>query len=187
MSPEDAAAAVLEAVGVGSTEELPIDVDDLAEEHEDLVVEELADLTVVHGAPAIDSDATLSGLLLPAARRIYVNAVEAQRSRGRRRFTIAHELGHWHLHRSAGDDARARFCRSDDIGASGFPVRQAQRIEREANRFAAALLMPEELVRVEAPQLKLNIALLAERFGVSGPAMQVRLESLNLLPDYMKR
>lgn len=187
MSPETAAAALLETVGFDRADGLPIDVDHLAEEHEDLVVEELADLTVVHGAPAMGRDSTLSGLLLPAARRIYVNAVEAQRSHGRRRFTIAHELGHWHLHRSAGDDAHARFCRSDEIGASGFAVQHAQRIEREANRFAAALLMPEQLVRAEAPKLKLNVALLAERFGVSGPAMQVRLESLNLLPDYMKR
>lgn len=186
MTPEDAAGALLEKAGLDQLVQLPVDVDHLAEEIEGLDVQEHADLTTVDGAPILAPGATLSGLLLPATKRVWVNSLEAHRSAGRRRFTIAHELGHWRLHCS-GTDAGAKFCRSDEVGAPAAEAHAMKAIEREANRFAAALLMPEAAVRAEASKLKLNVALLAQRFGVSGPAMQVRLESLHLLPDYMKR
>ena len=144
------------------------------------------DLATVLGAPEVQSGSVLSGLLVPAFRRVWVNALEAQRSPGRRRFTIAHELGHWRLH-SEGADPQTRFCRTDEVEALGEPTRSGRAIEREADRFAAALLMPEALVRVEAPEHRLNVKVLADRFGVSVRAMQVRLESLELMPDYMKR
>lgn len=187
MTPEQAAAALLEAAGLRDLVAPPVDALHLAEEHDGLDVQEHADLLTLPGAPALAAGSTLSGLLFPAERRIYVNAVEAQRSPGRRNFTIAHELGHWHLHRVGGDDADTRFCRSDEIGGDARAVHDAKQIEREANRFAAALLMPEALVRDQANELRLNVRLMAQRFGVSGLAMQVRLESLSLLPDYMRR
>lgn len=186
MTPEDAAAALLEKAGLAHRVEPPIDVQHIAEEIEDLDVQETTDLTGVDGAPSLPRGATLSGLLIPAARRVWVNALEGQRSTGRRRFTIAHELGHWRLH-SDGAEAHTRFCRSDEVGATAAEARTARAVEREANRFAAALLMPEALLRNEAPRHRLNVQILADRFGVSGAAMQVRLESLNMLPDYMKR
>src|SRR3954447_4683735 len=146
MTPEEAAAALLRAAGKTNDEDIPIDVQFLAEEHDGLDVQEHADLTSLADAPALPPGIALSGLLLPDAKRIWVNAVEATRSAGRRRFTIAHELGHWHLHCRAAV-AHARFCRSDEIGGTTAEARAAEAIEREANRFAAALLMPAELVR----------------------------------------
>ena len=132
------------------------------------------------------SELQLSGLLLPGSRRIWVDAVEAARSPGRRRFTIAHELGHWRLHATSGD-AHARFCRSDEVGGASEQLEHLAVLEREANRFAAALLMPEQLVRELGGAVRLSVPLMARRFGVSVPAMQVRLQTLNLLPDYMRR
>jgi hypothetical protein len=187
MTPEAAAAALLEAAGLAHLVAPPVDALRLAEEHDGLDVQEHADLLTLPGAPTLTAGSTLSGLLFPAERRIYVNAVEAQRSPGRRNFTIAHELGHWHLHRADGSDVHTRFCRSDDVGGDVRAVRDAAHIEREANRFAAALLMPEALVRDQAAQLRLHVSVLAERFGVSNLAMRVRLDSLGLLPDYMRR
>lgn len=187
MNPEDAAAALLQAAGSVDTTAPPIDVDLVAEEHLALDITEHADLLALPNAPSLPTGTTLSGLLFPAERRIFVNALEAQRSPGRRRFTIAHELGHWELHRSAGDETHARFCRTDEVGGSAEDLRRTKRIEQEANRFAAALLMPADLVREQAKELRLNVKLLAQRFGVSEMAMQVRLEVLSLLPDYMQR
>src|SRR5262245_54831880 len=138
MGPEGVASQWLERVS-GGAPELPVDVDHLAEEVLGLDSQEHADLgSLLERA----TPGALSGLLLPAQQRIYVNAIEARRSRGRRRFTVAHELGHWHLHREA-EDTHARFCRSVDVGGESPELRQAPRIEAEANRFAAALLMPE--------------------------------------------
>lgn len=135
----------------------------------------------------IPTDAELSGLLVPDEKRIWVEAVEAARSPGRRRFTIAHELGHWLLHHRARKRRTPIYCRPADVGATTrFQLEDAARLERDANRFAASLLMPETLVRREAEALALSVPALAKRFGVSGQAMQLRLERLNLLPDYMR-
>jgi Zn-dependent peptidase ImmA (M78 family) len=121
-----------------------------------------------------------SGMLIPAERQIWLNGSESRRSAGRRRFTLAHELGHWTCQYLAGRE-EPTFCRAADVG-----VGAGIRLEREANVFAAALLMPEQLVRREAADLKVNVHALAARFGVSSPAMKVRLETLALLPEYMR-
>src|SRR6266545_3087502 len=62
--------------------ELPVPVESIAEDLLGLSIGNVEELTV-------------SGMLLPAERQIWVNAREAQESPGRRRFTVAHELGHW--------------------------------------------------------------------------------------------
>lgn len=179
LKPEAAAAAWLAELGVAA-DVAPIDVDHLAEEAAGLDVQLHGDLRALLGTPG----PKLSGLLLLAEDRVYVDAVEAERSAGRRRFTVAHELGHWHLHRSQGN---SHYCRPQDIGGSQDELYALKRIESEANRFAAALLMPEPSVRDQAARLRLSIPALARRFGVSAPAMQVRLEVLDLLPDYMRQ
>jgi Zn-dependent peptidase ImmA (M78 family) len=188
-SPEGAALALLSRLG--GIDAPPVPVEDLAEEIEGLDVQEAEDLRLVEDAPEIPLGTTLSGLLIPRWKRIWVNAAEAARSPGRRRFTIAHELGHWCLHCGDRHDPQARavapvWCRPADIGGEAPRLRTSARIEADANRFAAALLMPEKLVRDQAAAARLSIPLLAHRFGVSMPAMQVRLDSLGLLPEYMR-
>lgn len=90
-------------------------------------------------------------------------------SEERRRFSIAHEIGHFVLH---GQRARAE---------RGGAVNQAMsREEREADLFAAALLMPEPLVRQAVAEQGADVARLADRFEVSEQAMQVRLRYLGL-------
>jgi hypothetical protein len=182
LTPEQAATELLRAVGAGLP---PIDVVHIAEEHERLDVQQHADPRVEAGVSPKDVSGSLSGILLPADRRIWVNADEAARSEDRTRFTIAHELGHWRLH-SAGAGKHARFCRPEDIGATGPELKSTRRLEREANRFAAQLLMPEETVRARAEAVRLSVPHLAKSFGVSVAAMQVRLEVLDLLPAYMR-
>lgn len=86
------------------------------------------------------------------------------RGNGRRRFSIAHELGHYLLHR-------------DLIAAGTTPGPEH---EREANEFAAELLMPEEVIRRAALN---QLAELKDHFLVSPTALQVRLERLGILPQ----
>lgn len=182
MTPDQAAATLLERAGLAASFAPPVDVDHLAEEVAGLDVQEHADLAAVPGAPALGDGQTLSGLLIPQQRRVWVNAHEAHRSPGRRRFTIAHELGHWILHCDGASRPGAQYCRSEDVGAEAA----ARELERQANAFAAALLMPEQAVRDLAARHRLNVQVLADLFGVSGPAMRVRLTALRLLPDYMR-
>jgi predicted transcriptional regulator len=88
---------------------------------------------------------------------------------GRRRFTIAHEIGHFVLH--------PERCRPERGGV----VNEAGRMEeREADAFAAELLMPENLVRDAIREQGLDVDRLADRFEVSRKAMQARLRNLGL-------
>lgn len=185
MTPDDFALALLAASGMADLDAPPIDAEAIAIDHLDLDVQEHADLSRVPGAPEIPRGVTLSGLLLPAKRRIWVNSSETRRSEGRRMFTIAHEIGHWQMHRDVGGGAHARFCRADQVDAARTALNLSPQLEREANRFAAALLMPPALVRREHGRLGTNVPELATRFGVSTEAMLIRLETLRLLPDYL--
>ena len=136
--------------------ELPVPVEAIAEDLCGLAVEEVADLDV-------------SGLLIPAERRVYVNGAEPAQ---RRRFTLAHELGHWICQCLEGTAAPI-YCRAAEIGLAP----SVKALEREANVFAAELLMPEPAVRsawTGGPDA------CAERFGVSVEAMRWRLYSFGL-------
>jgi hypothetical protein len=74
-------------------------------------------------------------------------------SQGRRRFSIAHELGHFHLpsHRAAQVQGR---CNERDLRTRGHDT---ERREWEANDFAAELLMPHRLFAEDARRMSLSI------------------------------
>jgi Zn-dependent peptidase ImmA (M78 family) len=95
----------------------------------------------------------------------------------RKRFTIAHELGHFVLHVS--DDPRFvdsevnlyRFNTTEDSDAA--------KREIQANMFAAALLMPERQVRKFWAETR-SIGEMARIFKVSRQAMGIRLADLGV-------
>jgi hypothetical protein len=126
-------------------------------------------------------DIDCSGMLLPAERRIVVNASEDVTTDGqpirRRRFTIAHEVGHWICHCLEGRAPKmeASYCRAADLAADADRA-----LEREANVFAAELLMPEPAVREAWGELG-DVLAAAARFDVSPTAMQWRLYSFGLV------
>lgn len=105
---------------------------------------------------------TVAGFCDFKARRLYVNSKDPS---VRQSFTIAHELGHWVLHRD-------EFLRDP----SKYPVlprfaepNQDDPFEKEANKFAACLLVPSRLL---APVKGAPVAKLAEMFGVSRTMME---------------
>jgi Zn-dependent peptidase ImmA (M78 family) len=118
----------------------------------------------------------VSGMLLPPERQIWLNASEVA---PRRRFTLAHELGHWVCQHLEGRTAPL-YCRAADVQAE--PSAADRALEREANVFAAELLMPEPLVRA-AWERRPSVDELAPRFGVSTTAMHWRLYSFDLVPE----
>lgn len=110
----------------------------------------------------------------------------------RKRFTFAHELGHYHLHQSGNfvdreNNNKVNFRNS----RSGLAIDNK---EIEANTFAANLLMPKELLRESAigfieknPSSKVEdlIPELAEVFQVSPLAMEYRLKNCGFIdPNY---
>jgi Zn-dependent peptidase ImmA (M78 family) len=104
----------------------------------------------------------------------------------RQRFTIAHELGHYVLHSSDSTlfiDEHYFAAFRDRRSGDGTDAR-----EREANSFAACLLMPAHLLKhaIENRRLDLGdedgLGELARLFQVSSQAMMFRLANLGLLP-----
>jgi len=133
--------------------ELPVPVESIAEDLLGLHVE-------------VEELDGVSGLLFPAERRIVLNAAE---SKPRRRFTLAHELGHWVCQCLEGT-TKPVYCRAEEIG----PDPAAKALEREANIFAAELLMPRHAV--EAAYVAGDL----DRLHVSEEALSWRLYNLSL-------
>lgn len=115
--------------------------------------------------------AGISGEIRPMGRSYQIK-VNRHDSPARQRFTLAHELAHFLLHReNIGDGI------TDDVL---YRSSLSDQREAQANRLAADILMPLELVRREArvradlPRDEL-VAELAELFSVSTVAMEIRL------------
>lgn len=87
----------------------------------------------------------------------------------RQRFTLAHELGHYILHKNKND-----FFEDSVF----FRGEEKTSIEYAANQFAATLLMPKKKVRSLILSGTKAVKDLAETFDVSIPAMKFRLTEL---------
>ena len=97
------------------------------------------------------------------------------RKRERRRFSIAHELGHFLIPTHKGYAGDGFSCSIADFRVGDTREQDRRlRIEAEANRFAAHLLMPPTRIRSaltsRQPDLREIVGLAAE-FGVSREAM----------------
>lgn len=126
------------------------------------------------------SEDNLSGLV--AKRGNHIQILVNQSDQGyRKRFTIAHEIGHFLLHLQDKDgefaDHEADLFRMEP-GEEVQATAPRQR-EVEANRFAAALLMDEELVRSQWGKVG-SMKAMSRLFNVSESAMGYRIGSLGL-------
>src|SRR6267154_4787007 len=113
----------------------------------------------------VDADG-FDGALI-RAREIPLGTIAIRKSireAGRKNFTLAHEISHFLL---PGHDQTELICTKADVGNWGDGSKE---IEREADEFAAELLMPSALVqriiRSAAPSLQL-IEKIASRFHTS--------------------
>lgn len=146
------------------------------------------------------------GELIPERRRIRINS---RRPKTRQRFTLAHELGHWVLYHKErlfsydDDDASSSAVIKDagydeidpfddeevllDPDAEDFvpePVDLGPsklKRDREADTFAAELLMPTSWVREHWKQLGPDVEALAQLYRVSREAMWIKVRALGLL------
>jgi Zn-dependent peptidase ImmA (M78 family) len=101
----------------------------------------------------------------------------------RQRFTIAHELGHFFLHSKTNEslhvDKEIQLLFRDGLSSSGDI-----KIEKEANSFAASILMPFAILDKAIKELPSNlndeeaIKKLAQMFEVSTIAMTHRISNL---------
>lgn len=110
-----------------------------------------------------------SGKLFPDSRSSSGWSIGVNKSEPytRKRFTIAHEMAHFLLHKN---DLRGGVL--DDTLYRSEHLSGAQ--ETEANKFAADILMPFHLLQNFARSVN-NLDELARKFGVSKHALSVRL------------
>jgi hypothetical protein len=117
-------------------------------------------------------DENVSGFIDAKSKSIVVNAAEPP---SRQMFTIAHELGHWLMHRQqVMDDRQYRVLTREALDAPK-PL-----IEKEADGFAADLLVPKFLLDkyYENAPVRPSRASLARIFGVSEDVIRYRLKSI---------
>jgi len=92
-------------------------------------------------------------------------------SEGRQRFTVAHEFGHYMVHRELQDEFA---CHDDEISTG---ERSKRDIEAEADQFASTLLMPYDDFRRQVNGQPISFDLIghcADRYGVSLTAAALR-------------
>lgn len=91
----------------------------------------------------------------------------------RQRFTIAHEIGHLLLGHT-------------QKGGLGFDLESKKPEEIEANKFAAELLMPMEMLKFDVEKNNLNVKEIATKYNVSEIAVWWRLSESGLINKMSK-
>jgi Zn-dependent peptidase ImmA (M78 family) len=104
--------------------------------------------------------------------------VNAASTHTRQRFSIGHEIGHWYYH-----CGRILVCRSEEIGQHGDG---GSFLERQADAFAADLLLPGYVLRPRVRQFKALtfdvVCQVAKLFNTSLPATAIRLVEQGFWP-----
>jgi Zn-dependent peptidase ImmA (M78 family) len=92
-------------------------------------------------------------------------------SNDRKKFTLAHEFGHWILHKQELiDDPALSILYKSPLGSE-----TTDQIEIEANQFAAQLLVPDAMLRAEHENTSEHKKDLAEKFKVGEDIIGFRL------------
>lgn len=125
-------------------------------------------------------DEELSGMIYAKEDKIIIG-VNALQHPNRQRFTIAHEIGHLSLHKSAINneihvDKQFQVLMRDTKASLG-----TDQMEVEANFFASALLIPNSLLKQHLENHSFDIddedfiSDIAKKFKVSVQAMQLKI------------
>ncbi|MDM4772864.1 ImmA/IrrE family metallo-endopeptidase [Solimonas sp. SE-A11] len=136
-------------------------------------------------------DDDVSGFLVVKGGRGSV-VINKSQHLNRRRFTMAHEIGHYVLHASSDrlflDRKFPTISKVDESVYLRSSSQSTSAVEEiEANNFAAEMLMPKTLVENFVKRARLSfhdeeeVSACARAFGVSEQAMLIRLKRLGLL------
>lgn len=158
------AALVIRILQLEPTLPVPIPVEQLCRELDITSIGELE--TEGFEAALITDECKSTGAIL----------VARQSSRQRRRFSIAHELGHFLIRSHLPRSGEQSMCSAEHLGVNDVKEEdRRRRMEAEANRFAALLLIPPPLVRAELKAIRRpdisHVVRLARLFDVSKDAM----------------
>lgn len=169
---------------------IPIDIDLVAERHE------LIDSIML--LPELENKFQVAATLVSKPNNkcdIFLDANTDSRNRGRANFSAAHELGHVVLHKELFKDC---FDAEQSIVLSRRINRSYRYLEREANHFAGAILIPYRTIFEDTRKIYEGIlggfagdigwgeivpmlhSALANRYQVSVDTMVIRLNQLGI-------
>ena len=116
-------------------------------------------------------DASVSGFIRLETAEIFVNIAEPAR---RQTFTVAHELGHWCLHRKLIEENPTLYR----VLRRGPIEHKKSHLEQEADSFAAHLLVPNAFLEryVHGAAFQPSHSILSQLFGVSEEVIHYRLK-----------
>lgn len=159
--PGELAEALVDECGISAPEELDVEA-----------------LALMHGMRVQRAELDGCAATLVGFGDRAIATIRPTPSSGRDRFSIGHEFGHWMMHR--GQSFR---CRADGINRN---LEANRPLEREADTFAAHLLMPRSLFnpRVASfgrPGFR-QLDDLSKEFDTSLMATTLRLAGINTLP-----
>ena len=161
MTPGQLAEARIAELGI--SDPVDIDVDAIAFDAQMLVEYENLD----------GCEATLVGVGDRAIATVRPSGV-----RGRERFSVGHELGHWEMHRG-----KSFYCRVDDPDSN---LKSDKPREKEADEYSAHLLMPSSLFNPAVKSLGKpgfrELDDLAQYFETSLLATSIRLVDIDTVP-----
>lgn len=155
----ETATNVLKTLGMW---QLPVDPEAIAREE---------GIQLEPGSYGPDFDARIE--YLPAARKfvIYYAEPSSERSNGRVRFSLCHELAHYYLahHRE--------LLLSGQTHDSVVDYHSSDPLEREADEFAASLLMPKELFRKEVGNFSQRVCDISDICRLAADRVQASITS----------
>lgn len=187
---EEEAARVLRAHAkrTGRPLEPPISIEDIVEIDLGLSVD-FDDLQGQFGGVDV------LGAYCPRKRAIFIDSsldpVNHPHLEPRSRFTLGHEGGHDVIHGWLFRGGMDLFGQ-ENAGRPSVICRKGTakpRIEQQADKFSAFILMPRQLVIqqwrevIREQKTEAAISVLVRRFCVSRQAMQIRLRDLGLIPE----
>lgn len=170
------------AFRTGSPVGLPVPIE--------MIIEQTYELTIIWDEIDEPPNTKILGQLVPSRREIVLNErhhAMFERWVGPERFTLAHELAHWIYDADHPDQQQMNFGSVEQFcyhrESSGLSEDTRIR-EMNANKLAAHILLPEDLVR-QAPidEVLRSFNETAEHWGVSRTTLKIRLEALGLIDE----
>ena len=124
----------------------------------------------------LDTEGFEAALITDECKSAGAILVARERSRQRRRFSIAHELGHFLIPSHLPRAGERSLCSTEHFGMHDVKEQdRRRRMEAEANRFAAMLLIPPPVLRAQLKAIRRpnvsDVVRLAKLFDVSKDAM----------------
>ncbi len=138
--------------------------------------------------PELDSPCDTNAYITAGWDYIYIDKKQYEDSRWDKRtnFSVAHELGHFVLHKTLYESLEVKELEDFYKFHQEFTTASYSRIETQANMFAARLLVPADELRQEVEKLLIAVrdkklaqseirTTLSDKFGVSDNVVFLRI------------